>query len=133
MSACNPKLFGLLALAGIAHRGGTGPLPDFMPPEVFNDTFQDVAKLDPGHYKVEFENEQIRVLRLVLKGNNSVPLHDDRSAWWCASPNATCVSNGRTASRKIFICSLAKRGGYGMTPARKRISVRVLWSCCISI
>jgi beta-alanine degradation protein BauB len=37
---------------------------------------QDPVKVDPKHYKVEFENDQVRVIRLHLGPNESVPVHE---------------------------------------------------------
>jgi uncharacterized RmlC-like cupin family protein len=36
----------------------------------------DPVKIDPGHYKVEFENEQVRVLRVKIGGHEAAPLHE---------------------------------------------------------
>jgi quercetin dioxygenase-like cupin family protein len=36
---------------------------------------QDPAKVDPKHYKVEFENDQVRVMRVKIGPHESVPLH----------------------------------------------------------
>lgn len=35
----------------------------------------DPVRVDPGHYKVEFENSQVRVLRVKLGAGASAPLH----------------------------------------------------------
>ena len=37
---------------------------------------QDPVKVDPQHTKVEFENEQVRVLRFHLGANESSPMHE---------------------------------------------------------
>jgi hypothetical protein len=37
---------------------------------------QDPVKVDPKHYKVEFENDQVRVLRVHLGPKESIPLHE---------------------------------------------------------
>lgn len=39
-------------------------------------TSLDPPKLDPTHYKIEFENEQVRVLRSKIEGHGSVPMHE---------------------------------------------------------
>jgi quercetin dioxygenase-like cupin family protein len=36
----------------------------------------DPVKVDPGHYKVEFENDQVRVLRVRVGPHESAPLHE---------------------------------------------------------
>jgi hypothetical protein len=52
--------------------------PDIVPPEVFRS--QDALQVDPQHYRLEFENQKMRVLKLTLKANDVVPLHDDPDA-----------------------------------------------------
>jgi hypothetical protein len=36
----------------------------------------DPLKLDPKHYKLEFENEKVRVLRVHIQGHGVTPLHE---------------------------------------------------------
>jgi hypothetical protein len=50
----------------------------FTPPEIVpkNFSFRDVLTIDPSHYHKELENEQVRVLRLNLKADESVPVHE---------------------------------------------------------
>jgi uncharacterized RmlC-like cupin family protein len=36
----------------------------------------DPVKVDPGHYKVEFENDQVRVLRVTIGAGESAPMHE---------------------------------------------------------
>jgi quercetin dioxygenase-like cupin family protein len=36
----------------------------------------DPVKLDPKHYKVEFENPQVRVLNVLIGGKEPVPMHE---------------------------------------------------------
>ncbi|HUS05858.1 MAG TPA: hypothetical protein VMZ52_06170 [Bryobacteraceae bacterium] len=37
---------------------------------------QDVLKVDPKHYKLEFENDQVRVLRVKVGPHESIPMHE---------------------------------------------------------
>ena len=37
---------------------------------------QDPVVVDPKHHRVEFENDQIRVLRISFKPGESAPMHD---------------------------------------------------------
>jgi hypothetical protein len=37
---------------------------------------QDVAKIDPKEYKVEFENDQVRILRGTRAPHSKVPMHE---------------------------------------------------------
>src|ERR1700693_1553771 len=52
--------------------------PDIVPPEVLKG--KDALAADPKHYKLEFENDRMRVLRLTLKADEVVPVHDDLDA-----------------------------------------------------
>ncbi len=36
----------------------------------------DPVKIDPKHYKVEFENDQVRVVRVKIGGNEVAPMHE---------------------------------------------------------
>lgn len=36
----------------------------------------DPVKIDPKHYRVEFENDQVRVLRVKIGGKESAPMHE---------------------------------------------------------
>jgi hypothetical protein len=53
------------------------PQKDF-PPEIAPPGFthRDVLRVDPNHYRKDLENDHTRVLRLNLKADESVPLHD---------------------------------------------------------
>ena len=37
---------------------------------------QDAVKADPAHHKVEFENDQVRVLRVTIAPGEKTPAHD---------------------------------------------------------
>lgn len=37
---------------------------------------QDSVKVDPAHHKVEFENDQVRVLRVTLPAGEKTPVHE---------------------------------------------------------
>jgi len=38
----------------------------------------DPVEVDPKHYQVEFENDQVRVLRVKIGGKETVPMHEHR-------------------------------------------------------
>jgi hypothetical protein len=40
----------------------------------------DILKIDPKHYRLEFENEKVRALRVTLGPDESVPMHDAAAA-----------------------------------------------------
>jgi len=74
-------LLGLLALGANGQRGvqpGTRFPPDIVPPEVF--ARRDPLTIDPKHYHLDFENEHVRAIRLTLKADEAVPVHDDVDA-----------------------------------------------------
>ena len=60
--------------------------PDIVPPEVLKG--KDALAADPKHYKLQLENDHMRVLRLTLKADEVSPVHDDRDALF------VCVAAG---------------------------------------
>jgi len=52
--------------------------PDIVPPEVLKG--KDALEADPKHYRLDLENDHMRVLRLTLKADEVAPVHDDRDA-----------------------------------------------------
>jgi hypothetical protein len=49
--------------------------PELIAPDVF----RDALTVDPKHYRLDMENDRVRVLRLTLQGDEAVPVHDDRA------------------------------------------------------
>ena len=76
--------------------------PDIVPPEVVQG--KDALAADPKHYKLEFENAHMRVLRLTLKADEAAPVHDDRDALF------VCLAVG---SGKDCHLRLTRPGGHG--------------------
>ena len=74
--------------------------PDIVPPEVVKG--KDALAADPKHYKLEFENEHMRVLRLTLKADEVSPVHDDLDALF------VCIAVG---SEKACHIRLTRPGG----------------------
>jgi hypothetical protein len=69
----------LLAMCAILLAyGQKGDRPEIIPPEVLKG--KDALMADPKHYKLEFENDHMRVLRLTLKADEVSPVHDDGDA-----------------------------------------------------
>jgi len=70
-------LLALLAFSAYGQRPTVFP-PDIVPPEVL--ARRDPLKIDARHYSLDFENERVRVIRLTLKADEAVPMHDDVDA-----------------------------------------------------
>jgi hypothetical protein len=76
--------------------------PDIVPPEVLKG--KDALEADPKHYKLELENDRMRVLRLTLKADEVASVHDDRDAL------IVCIAAG---SDKACHLRLTRPGGRG--------------------
>ena len=48
--------------------------PEIVPPEVFAD--RDPVRVDPQHFKLDFQNERVRVVRFTMKGSEGSPMHE---------------------------------------------------------
>ncbi len=79
-----PVLFAMLAFSAYGQQPPVMP-PDIVPPEFF--ARRDPLKIDTQHYHLDFENERIRVIRLSLKADEAVPMHDDVDAF------AVCIQD----------------------------------------
>jgi len=77
--------------------------PDIIPPEVLRG--KDALEADPKHYKLDFENDRMRVLHLTLKADEVAPVHDDRDALF------VCLAVG---SDKACHLRLTRPGGRGL-------------------
>jgi hypothetical protein len=73
-------LLALLAASAYGQRLNFQPQfpPDIVPDEVFQR--RDPLKIDTRHYSLEYENERVRAIRLTLKEDEAVPMHDDVDA-----------------------------------------------------
>ena len=49
--------------------------PEIIPPEVLAD--RDPVRVDPQHFKLAFQNERVRVVRLTMKGSEGSPMHEE--------------------------------------------------------
>jgi hypothetical protein len=52
--------------------------PEIIPPGVLDD--RDPVRVDPQHFRVDFQNERVRVVRLTMKGSESSPMHEEPDA-----------------------------------------------------
>ncbi len=70
-----------LKRAGTPAKAGVSPL--------------DPVKVDPKHYKVEFENNQVRVIRVTIGPKDSIPMHEhvlNRVVTYLTDQNAEAVT-----------------------------------------
>ena len=63
-----------LALAAQDFPRRVPPVPEIVLPP------NDILKIDPKHYHLEFDNEQARAFRVTLGRDESVPMHDAAAA-----------------------------------------------------
>ena len=107
--------------------------PDIVPPEVLK--AKDALAADPKHYKLEFENEHIRVLRLTLKADEVSPVHDDLDALFVCILDAlfVCIKEchlrltrpgGR--SQDLHLQAGESRWIYGDTRSEKNLGTQPL-------
>ncbi len=95
--------------------------PDIVPPEVVKG--KDALAADPKHYRLELENYRMRVLRLTLKGDEAVPVHDDRDALFVCVKEChlrLTVPGGR--SQESHLQAGESRWIYGDTRSEKNLS-----------
>jgi len=76
-------LFALVAFSAFGQRpfppGTVRPFPpDLVAPEAL--ARRDPLRIDARHYRLDSENEHVRVIRLTLKADEAVPMHDDVDA-----------------------------------------------------
>jgi len=99
--------------------------PDIVPPEVLKG--KDALAADPKHYKLEFENERMRVLRLTLKGDEAVPVHDDRDALFvCVKECHVRLTRPGERSQDIHLQAGESRWIYGDTRSEKNLGTQPL-------
>ena len=99
--------------------------PDIVPPEVVKG--KDALAADPKHYKLEFENERMRVLRLTLKADEVVPVHDDRDALFvCLKECHIRLTRPGERSQDIHLQGGESRWIYADTRSEKNLSAQPL-------
>lgn len=75
---------------------------------------QDAAKVDPKHYKVEFENDQVRVLRITLGPKEKTEMHshpEGMVVFLSDSKGKFTYPDGKTEKREF------KKGSFSWVPA----------------
>jgi hypothetical protein len=99
--------------------------PDIVPPEVLKG--KDALAADPKHYKLEFENEHMRVLRLTLKADEAVPVHDDRDALFvCIKECHIRLTRPGGRGQDMHLQAGESRWIYGDTRSEKNLSSQPL-------
>jgi hypothetical protein len=102
-----------------------GDRPEIIPPEVLRG--KDALAADPKHYKLEFENEHMRVLRLTLKADEAVPVHDDRDALFvCIKECHIRLTRPGGRGQDIHLQAGESRWIYGDTRSEKNLSSQPL-------
>ena len=79
-------------------------------------TAQDSVRVDAKHNKVEFENDQVRVLRTHVAPKESIPMHEHPAnivIWLTDSRNKVTLADGTTQERQ------SKAGSVSYRPSEK--------------
>lgn len=99
--------------------------PDIVPPEVLKG--KDALESDPKHYRLELENDRMRVLRLTLKGGEAVPVHDDRDALFvCLKECHIRLTQPGGRSQDIHMQAGESRWMYADTRSERNLSAQPL-------
>jgi hypothetical protein len=99
------------------------PPPDIIPPELLKT--RDALQADPQHYRLEFENEKMRVLRLTLKSSETAPMHDDKDALVvCLNECHVRFTSPNGRSEDIHMEAGASRWIYGDTRSEKNLGTK---------
>jgi hypothetical protein len=99
------------------------PPPDIIPPEVLKT--RDALQVDTQHYRLEFENDKMRVLRLTLKPSETVPMHDDRDALVvCLKECHVRFMSPNGRSEDVHMDAGTSRWIYGETRSEKNLGTK---------
>jgi hypothetical protein len=99
------------------------PPPDIIPLEVLQT--RDALQADPQHYRLEFENDKMRVLRLTLKSSETVPMHDDKDAFVvCLNECHLRFTSPNGRSEDIHMEAGAARWIFGDTRYEKNLGTK---------
>ena len=99
--------------------------PDIVPPEVLRG--KDALAADPKHYKLELDNDRMRVLRLTLKADETVPVHDDHDALFvCLKECHIRLTRPGGRPQDIHMQTGESRWIYGDTRSEKNLGTQPL-------
>jgi hypothetical protein len=86
---------------------------------------RDALQVDPLHYRLDFENEKMRVLRLTLKPSETVPMHDDKEALVvCLKECHVRFTSPNSRSEDVHLDAGATRWIYGDTRSEKNLGTK---------
>ena len=109
----------------LAYGQKVGDRPEIVPPEVLKS--RDALAADPKHYKLSFDNDHMRVLRLSLKADEAVPVHDDKDALFvCLNECHIRLARPAGGSQDIHMQAGESRWIYGDTRSEKNLSNQLL-------
>jgi len=121
----------VLAMCAVLFACGQVPdRPEIIPPEVLKG--KDALEADPKHYKLDLENDRMRVLRLTLKADEVVPVHDDRDALFvclAVGSDKAChlrLTRPGARSQDIHLQAGESRWIYGDTRSEKNVGPQPL-------
>jgi len=83
---------------------------------------QDAVKVDPKHYKVEFENDQVRVLRITIGPGEKTTMHSHPEGMVIFLSDANgkfTYPDGKTEDRDF------KKGFFGWVPATTHLGENI--------
>ena len=118
-------LLGCLSIAGLFAqvRPPQYPPPDIIPPEVLKT--RDALQVDTQHYRLEFENDKMRVLRLTLKPSETVPMHGDKDALVvCLKECHVRFTSPNGRSEEVHMETGATRWIFGDTRSEKNLGTK---------
>src|SRR5579864_6404323 len=99
--------------------------PDIVPPEVLKG--KDALAADAKHYKLELDNDRMRVLRLTLKPDEAVPVHDDKDALFvCIRECHIRLTRPGDRGQDIHLQAGESRWIYGDTRSEKNLGTQPL-------
>jgi hypothetical protein len=86
---------------------------------------RDALQVDPQHYRLDFDNDKMRVLRLTLKPSETVLMHDDPDALVvCLKECHVRFTSPNGRSEDIHMEPGASRWLYGETRSEKNLGTK---------
>jgi hypothetical protein len=101
------------------------PPPDIIPPEVLKT--RDALQVDTQHYRLDFENDKMRVLRLTLNPSETVPMHGDKDALVvCLQECHVRFMSPNGRSEDVHMEAGTSRWIYGDTRSEKNLGTKLV-------